>query len=271
MNEFIQAIYDDPADDTRRLIFADWLEEQGNIWSTVIRSQIQGSKENFRSLISRHCEEWFPNFPFDLLPVDWERGMPSQVTCTPFQLYSHFRNHNIKTIESVVVRPDHLGVSIVHDNTMVTPAGFHIPTWKMWNDYGIVQNNNGFAYAACLPDQIKSLTIRGIPLTAYGLSLTVPYLTKLHHLTLDCVLRPGIGQFNVNDFCYNFLQKQWPHLISLSINELNWGYEGYRSGSRWILDRVQKSKFPKLKSLAINNLVFSRQQQKELGITLTSL
>src|SRR4051794_15084117 len=38
---FVNAILDDPDDDTQRLIFADWLEERGNPRSEFLRLQVE--------------------------------------------------------------------------------------------------------------------------------------------------------------------------------------------------------------------------------------
>src|SRR5947207_40144 len=84
---FLQAIRDDPDDDDVRLVFADWLEEQGAPRGEFIRTQVElaRSKEEHPSwprwklrehvLLEQHQEEWaHPVWELMLTGMTFRRG-----------------------------------------------------------------------------------------------------------------------------------------------------------------------------------------------------
>src|SRR5262245_22208096 len=88
MNEetaFLRAICDQPDEDTQRLVFADWLDEQGGevnaYWAELIRDQSLPRSEGPRVFLA--CNDawhraWGTRFEFPAtLSFDgWERGFP---------------------------------------------------------------------------------------------------------------------------------------------------------------------------------------------------
>src|SRR5690242_1892736 len=90
---FIQAIVADPEDDAPRLIYADWLDEQGESErAEFIRVQIalarmdedDGRRPDLevreQELLARHREAWQRQFaPFGI-NADIARGLPDQLT-----------------------------------------------------------------------------------------------------------------------------------------------------------------------------------------------
>src|SRR5262245_14334644 len=93
----LRAICDEPGEDTPRLVFADWLSEQGdnvNIgWARLIRSQIalaagatDNAAEHERNVRLFQSTFWKERFAERLgvtgMRLDkWERGFPSHVAC----------------------------------------------------------------------------------------------------------------------------------------------------------------------------------------------
>lgn len=90
--EFLAAILESPDDDMPRLIYADWLEEQGESeHAEFIRNQIElaagtasASRQQYLStreseLLKRYAAEWLPSAvrPYQEL-LSWSRGFPVQ-------------------------------------------------------------------------------------------------------------------------------------------------------------------------------------------------
>src|SRR5687767_7550780 len=83
---FLRAICTDPEDDTVRLVFADWLDENGDperaefIRLQVRRAQLKASGENPKELKDRdiklrqeHEERWRRELPLNIYPDVWQR------------------------------------------------------------------------------------------------------------------------------------------------------------------------------------------------------
>lgn len=106
---FLKAIFDAPADDLPRLVFADWLEERGESgWAELIRMQCQdhvpnglgsvrgfrnnslmaisadqlADATNFRSLALRENPEWYGSTEFKLTGGLIQSGKPIQTLLT---------------------------------------------------------------------------------------------------------------------------------------------------------------------------------------------
>jgi uncharacterized protein (TIGR02996 family) len=95
---FLQAILAEPEDDTHRLVFADWLEENGRTErAEFIRLQIERERrpvddserlqpgEREQALLAAHREEWLRPLPAWLggwqYGLQFERGFPGRVNC----------------------------------------------------------------------------------------------------------------------------------------------------------------------------------------------
>ena len=131
---FIQAIADKPADDTPRLIFADWLEERGDPRAEFIRvqcalGQLSSEDSQRAELIGRQRELRRQHEPAWTAPLhgwvdewEFERGLIERVTLTPFNftlwadvlfrlapvrhVHCYRRNHvTLKEIESLAGSP----------------------------------------------------------------------------------------------------------------------------------------------------------------------
>jgi uncharacterized protein (TIGR02996 family) len=94
---FVQDIHAHPDDDARRLIFADWLDEQGSPWGRLIRVQVEQARRaaddpaqdaleaEARVLIARHRAALTQTLP-RCKGLDWRfwRGMPGWVVADSF-------------------------------------------------------------------------------------------------------------------------------------------------------------------------------------------
>jgi uncharacterized protein (TIGR02996 family) len=100
---FLQAIYADPDDDTPRLIYADWLEEQGDAllaaWAELIRIQVavagpgvnrfsrrrrNALARREQALLAAHSAAWLG--PWAAAPIRWafRRGFPERLSGVAF-------------------------------------------------------------------------------------------------------------------------------------------------------------------------------------------
>jgi uncharacterized protein (TIGR02996 family) len=93
---FLQAIRDDPDDDTHRLIYADWLDENGQIeQAEFIRTQcalarLEPADPRYLDLylrqlemLARHEREWLGEWADRLVRWDFRRGLLDAVTIRP--------------------------------------------------------------------------------------------------------------------------------------------------------------------------------------------
>src|SRR5262245_34046347 len=93
----LQAILEDPDDNSVRLIYADYLEERGDSRAEFIRVQVQLSLKENRDdawqhlqsrqdeLLAAHREQWTQELqPFDSEKVEirFARGFPEEMTVT---------------------------------------------------------------------------------------------------------------------------------------------------------------------------------------------
>src|SRR5579884_4103642 len=99
-NAFLQAILENPADDTARLVYADWLEERGDPRGEFIRVQCElaqlspaggpvsaddsrGVKleDRVRELLGQHADEWLGPLPALVASIHgWRRGFIEGIT-----------------------------------------------------------------------------------------------------------------------------------------------------------------------------------------------
>jgi uncharacterized protein (TIGR02996 family) len=98
---FLEAIWREPEEDSPRLIYADWLEEQGDVRGEFIRLQCElaalpadaagrpALEARERQLLARHAAEWLG--PLGDLLESWRfrRGFLDQVTMTPSDFMWH--------------------------------------------------------------------------------------------------------------------------------------------------------------------------------------
>src|SRR5262245_25936713 len=90
---FLCSVIESPNDDAPRLVYADWLEDQGDTArAEFIRLQIEaarlpegdarrpGLEERARHLLGRHLDDWLG--PLRLLATNWifQRGFVERVT-----------------------------------------------------------------------------------------------------------------------------------------------------------------------------------------------
>ena len=103
---FLRAICDDPADDTARLVFADWLEEHGEAArAEFIRVEVQIANRNpddenddrrravlfarRAALLKAHAREWLEPFVGCARESGFERGFVAEVEATADTFLTH--------------------------------------------------------------------------------------------------------------------------------------------------------------------------------------
>jgi uncharacterized protein (TIGR02996 family) len=104
---FIQAIIDDPQDDSLRMIYADWLEERGDPRGEFIRVQVALARDDHdgraldkakrkvlkareSTLLKQHREEWErPLTALGAARVEFRRGFPYHINITAEDFISH--------------------------------------------------------------------------------------------------------------------------------------------------------------------------------------
>jgi uncharacterized protein (TIGR02996 family) len=114
--ELLQAVCDEPDSDEPRLVYADWLEEQGETERAEhIRLQIQMSQPRLKpgkwlklaerrdALEAKYRESWVEQFPplkGILWHTDFERGFPQSITAAN---YTAFRAHADKIFRTAPI------------------------------------------------------------------------------------------------------------------------------------------------------------------------
>lgn len=76
--ELLDAVYDDPKDDARRHVLADWLQEHGDPRGELIALQMQigGTKSRANALIAEHWREWLDGVPLLKKDLAFAKGFP---------------------------------------------------------------------------------------------------------------------------------------------------------------------------------------------------
>jgi uncharacterized protein (TIGR02996 family) len=121
---FLQAIREEPDDDTVRLIFADWLEERGDPRSEFIRLQcaLAGMAEEderrpalqelAERLLRQHQPRWVGSLSSRVTGYAFRRGFVEEITISAAAFITHgrelFRHHPIRTVRvfSLGMLPD---------------------------------------------------------------------------------------------------------------------------------------------------------------------
>src|SRR3954466_9340775 len=98
---FLRAVCDEPDDDAVRLIFADWLTEQGDPRGTFIRVQfaLAGLPEDHasrpeleeceRKLLTRHRKEWAAPLPSWVGRYEFRKGFVERIVLSAAQFVTH--------------------------------------------------------------------------------------------------------------------------------------------------------------------------------------
>src|SRR5262245_7590624 len=115
---FLSAIRDDPDDDAVRLIFADWLEDQGDTdRAELIRAQVEGAtfgpdeprpaalREREEELLALHRPTWAGGLEKLVDEVEFQRGLPEKVVVTG----RDFEKHGEQLFGNTAVREVRLG------------------------------------------------------------------------------------------------------------------------------------------------------------------
>lgn len=97
----INAVVTSPADDLPRLVFADWLDENGDgvdrAWANYIREGVSGAWEGPMNVVDEH-EILLRLWPCKLMPsemradMNWKRGFPDRLNITQSAFKPHAKH-----------------------------------------------------------------------------------------------------------------------------------------------------------------------------------
>jgi uncharacterized protein (TIGR02996 family) len=193
MNDaFLQSICENPEDDVVRLIYADWLEDNGDPRGEFIRAQVELAQLTtdsprrrelaFRAhqLLGLHGEEW--STPLRSFVEEWQfsRGFINKVTISANSLVSHaedlFRLAPLQRIRLIGADGD---------------IGFlsALPGWAPITSLDLIANNLSADLLTAMIDapalrQLKRLVLCGNPIGEAGAAILVekPHFSALHEL-----------------------------------------------------------------------------------------
>jgi uncharacterized protein (TIGR02996 family) len=121
---FLRAIAADPDDESLRLIFADWLDEQGDPWAGFIRLQCDLARRDLppwddpgerteRELLLRHGDRWAGAVPGLVNAWRFRRGFVESVDVDATALATHadtlFRLAPVREVCLAGLKPERLG------------------------------------------------------------------------------------------------------------------------------------------------------------------
>jgi uncharacterized protein (TIGR02996 family) len=195
---FLQAIREDPDDDTVRLIFADWLEERGDPRGEFIRVQmelarlpeddprrrpLQGRSE---ALLRQHEPRWVGSLSSRVTGYVFRRGFVEEITLSAAAFITHarelFRLHPIRTVRvfSLALLPDtpsYPGQHAVSDF-------FQLPYLDRVAALHLSNENLGVRQVRGLAETSRLAGLRLLDLTNTGMTVAdVQVLAASSHLT----------------------------------------------------------------------------------------
>jgi uncharacterized protein (TIGR02996 family) len=213
---FITAIVADPVDDTLRLVFADWLEEQGDPQGEFIRIQVELHLRSLGSrtptacsgvpsevlqaraveLFARHIDAWEkPLRDLGPMNITWERGLPVKVALPLAQFLERW-----PTMRALapLTRLD-LGFNCYHDveGARHFAASPHLTNLTHLRLLGNVIGDVGVLYLAASPHltNLTHLDLRGNDIGDEGVRhlAASPHFKKLTHLGLAFNVISDVG------------------------------------------------------------------------------
>lgn len=134
--DFIRKILESPDDDAPRLVFADWLEEQGKDHAAeMLRKQVIYNK-SILSKNSRFAAKWFPEDEPNL--SSWEKGFNEIIQCSAEWWLQHAAEmltfHPVRMVRLTTIPILSFGhhregayVSLRHNTGIICEFGVKIP------------------------------------------------------------------------------------------------------------------------------------------------
>ncbi|HEY7153921.1 MAG TPA: TIGR02996 domain-containing protein [Gemmataceae bacterium] len=264
---FLQAIREAPEDDTPRLVYADWLDENGDSErAEFIRVQCdlarrEPSDPRYPDLhlcqlemLARHEREWLGEWADRLVRWDFRRGLLDAVTITPEPFLRHgpdlFARHPVRRVAFV----NDEGESLTADTVREVVAA---PTMRFVS---------ALETAGCRPDEPMWAMYGGVVETGAWLKALADaaHVTQLEELNLAGGTRGGreaIPQETWRDFC------RAPHLHTLRRLDFSDAYGHYhRESFPEIVAELGQAAFAKgLRSLSLSGCRFTDEAARRLA------
>ena len=126
---FREAIRLSPDEDLPRLVYADWLEEQGDPLGEFIRVQCELArlpwydprcrrlKRRELQLLAEHRREWSRDLHIHGARIGFQRGLPSQISLS----VDEFLQHSVKFFEAALIQSARLKMPM---NLLLNPEGW---------------------------------------------------------------------------------------------------------------------------------------------------
>jgi uncharacterized protein (TIGR02996 family) len=198
---FLKEIAAHPTDDTLRLIYADWIEENvigpaSDKRTTLIRLQVQAAtlpandpnkialEKEAKTILDKHGQEWTQHLAsLGATEIKWERGFPSSAALTDVAFHSHGEEITATGLTNLTISIGDAGVQalaasptlkkLTHLNlegNNIGPEGAQViaasTTLTELTDLNLEGNNIGDAGAQALADspnlkKVTDLNLRG--------------------------------------------------------------------------------------------------------------
>jgi uncharacterized protein (TIGR02996 family) len=245
---FLETILDNPSDDGPRMVYADWLEEQGDPRAEFIRTQLklaqltesdpdwQWLSDRESELLTAHSDEWRSEIPeFARKDCEFRRGFVTQVSVwTPWNRDYGPELSRLAPVEKLTLH----FVAGKMDEFAQYPDVRHLSELVILDDQMEPHDLRILLQSEAATSRLKTLQFMGMGLLDAGARLfhLCPYLTSLKRLEL---VRCRIGGPGLQEFAY---KAQLPALewLDLSDNDGGAGHggeEGSNLGNSafWIL------------------------------------
>jgi uncharacterized protein (TIGR02996 family) len=264
---FLQAIREAAEDDTPRLVYADWLDENGDSErAEFIRVQcdlarLEPADPRYADLhlrqlemLARHEREWLGEWADRLVRWDFRRGLLDAVTITPEPFLRHgpdlFARHPVRRVAFVNEEGESLMAEAVRE---VVAA----PTMRFVS---------ALETAGCWPDEPMWAMYGGVVDTGAWLKALADaaHITRLEELSLAGGTRGGreaIPHETWRDFC------RAPHLRTLRRLDLSDAYGSYhRESFPEVVVELGRASFAReLRALTLSGCYFTDEAAHRLA------
>jgi uncharacterized protein (TIGR02996 family) len=257
---FLQAILSQPDEDTPRLIFADWLEEQGDPRGELIRllcalaplgrwdPQRPALETQAQELLQEHAAAWLGELASVALAWKFERGLPVlTVRAADFLTHGEMicQEYGVQAVRLIDTAPHIKGLAAcphlaglasldlshqfdLHDREIAILAASPYLTHLTALDIGYTMLGDvGLGALAASPylARLTRLTVSFGQTTSKGIAAltTSKHLAQLRHLALD---KNPLGNDGI------IMLAAWPaleNLASLDLSSTKLGYDGTRA------------------------------------------
>ncbi len=239
---FLQEILARPDDDVPRLIYADWLEEQGDVRCELIRVQcaVWGMEEHhpeFRrlrqrelALLRRYKNDWLGPITAMIFDAKFHRGFVREVTAGPRQF---LRNQEALFRLAPIQRVNLSGLSEDAAREMAAQENLRRITELRLAGGGVNGQMTDSLFTSPHWTQLRCLTWRG----DMNPSVRTALAAALEHLPLESFALDGVYLGGPGARLFESIGPN-PSLRRLDLSSAGIGAEGahYLASTRWLVD-----------------------------------